>query len=84
MQYPLKPGLGKLAICRGDRDKLLQSCFTKHSTDMEIPSTVVGWLESTSRRIVQKSGVKNRKLTRCGQKFNFFRSNEQQPHLKLD
>ena len=35
-----------------------------------IPSTIVGW-KSTSRHIVQKSGVKKTKLTRCGQKRHF-------------
>ena len=39
----------------------------KHNTDMEIPSTVVGW-KSTSRHTVQNSGVKKMKLKRCGQK----------------
>ena len=43
----------------------------KHSAQMDIPSTVVGWT-STSRHTVQTSGVKKTKLTRCGQKLFCF------------
>ena len=46
--------------------QIVRVVLRKHSIHMEI-STVAGW-KSTSRHSVQKSGVKNMNLTRCGQK----------------
>ena len=48
--------------------QVVTESFYENSTDVEIPSTVVGW-KSTNRHTVQKSGVKKTKLTRCGQQL---------------
>ena len=68
-QFVFRTYVGKTGA-RSIQELVVKVILRKHSTDKEMPSTVVGW-KSTSRHTLQKSGVKKTKLTRCSKKITF-------------